>query len=206
MKNKFSYAGISLLFVGCIASAASPDFNGVGGNIEALAQQARGQAKTVGGSAPAGSSRPLVLKCSAHVLSLQDGGKPDDMTFSIFKNKDSYDGEIVHLIDGKSSTDHQAVTYTKDRVRAGLTPDTDPYTVELNEAEGLIVHAMALTRDPEFRARFSIDFDLDKARSAQVYLLGEATRFGSASLVVASDEKGAVLGPFLGGFIVASCK
>ncbi|MEK7834119.1 MAG: hypothetical protein AAB401_23730, partial [Acidobacteriota bacterium] len=176
------------------------NFNSADENLERIVQQTREQAQKIGGSAQS------VLTCSAHVAALGPEGKDDDMTFDIVKNKNSYSATITHKIAGQSSTEREAVTYFKNQVRAGLTPATDPYTDDLNDAERLILHAMVLTTAPEVEGRFSVDFNLSKARSARVYQMGEATRFGSASVVVASDEKGSVLGIFLGGFIVAACK
>jgi|CXWL01.1.fsa_nt_gi hypothetical protein len=168
------------------------DFNAVEKNIEEMTRQAR---------------IPL-LECSARVLPISDSGKLDDMTISVFKNKDSYFAKIVHLVESRRSTDYHAVSYSQNSVRAGLTPKTDPYNeaLKLNDAELLTIHAMSLTRAPETKGHFSVDFDLDKVRSAQVFQLGEATRFGSASLVAAKDANGAALGTFLGGFVVAMCK
>jgi hypothetical protein len=81
-------------------------------------------------------------------------------------------------------------------VRKGLTKDTDPYTSNLNIAEGLIVHAMTMESDPLFAGNFSSGINLKKVRSGRVYLIGEPTDMGMTAVVEAKDEQGKTLGSY----------
>lgn len=89
-------------------------------------------------------------------------------------------------------------------IRAGL--KTDSNIDELNLAEGLIVHALILSSDPDLKDSSNAGFDVSKARSATIYKVGKDGNIGMTAIVDAKDEAGKALGSFLGGFLVSACK
>lgn len=115
------------------------------------------------------------------------------------------DGTSVAFVrpEGKSRYEDE-VLIEEHKIRAGLTQDSDPDS--LNSGESLIVHAMALEGDPEFQGAFQTGVELQRVRQVKVYQIGKKTRFGSTSIVEARDQQGTDLGSFLGGFLVSACK
>ncbi len=94
-------------------------------------------------------------------------------------------------------------------VREGLASrsiENDKDLADLNEGEGLILHAMTFDRDPELRGAYSSGIDLTKVRSVTAYTIGQRARFGSTTVLEARDADGKTLGSFLGGFLVSACK
>ena len=134
----------------------------------------------------------------------------DEQAISSLMSVVSKDGKIVGEVSRKMGEETEArteidVTITEASIRAGMTAEgIDPYNNDLSEAELVIYHAMTVAADPILKMQSGID--LSKVRSVKIYRLGPQTKFGSTSIVEAKDEKGVLLGSFLGGFLVGACK
>jgi hypothetical protein len=144
----------------------------------------------------------LVKACTTTVAS------PGDTKFKIFsKNSSEYFARITQKVKGHVSTYEDVSEVSTDTVRAGLTGDlVGDHIDELNLAENLVSHAMALTQDPDMVGVFSSGMDLKNVRSATVYTFGEAGNIGMLAIVEAKDESGQAMGSFFGGVLLAPCK
>jgi hypothetical protein len=112
--------------------------------------------------------------------------------------------EITKTTPDKVENVTQQVVLSEGAVRADLTMESD--ATNLNAAEQMVSHAMMLTEDPSFMGIYSTGFDLHQVRSAKVYLLGAAAKFGRPALVEARDANNNLLGTYLGGFLISPCK
>ena len=154
-------------------------------------------------SSSALSQDVVVKECSVTMKHLESN-KTVDMTMKVIAKGNVLSSVITQTADGNTSSSNDVAEVQEEKVRANLTVQSDPN--DLNQAEGLIVHAMILSEAPELEGAYSAGIDLKKVRSAKMYTVGEKTRMGSATIVEAHDENNQVLGSFLGGFLVSPCK
>ena len=129
---------------------------------------------------------------------------PVPTLIEISDNNGNLIASTTQTIEGETMTTTDSVETFEEGVRAGLNEDSDPDAI--NRAEALVVHAMTLENDPVFQGAFRTGVALKKVRSAKVFVIGETTNMGSMSVVEAKDEKGKVLGSFVGGFLISACK
>ncbi|MEK6774735.1 MAG: hypothetical protein AABY64_12400 [Bdellovibrionota bacterium] len=152
----------------------------------------------------ASAHETVVKECSVTMKQII-GDKMVNLEMKIIAKEDkSLYAKVTETIDGVSSSYNDEAQISEEKVRANLTAEFE--YENLNEAEGLIVHAMSLSEDPVFHGAFSAGVDLKKVRSAKMYTVGESTRMGSATIVEAKDLNNQILGSFLGGFVVSPCK
>lgn len=145
-----------------------------------------------------------VKQCSVTLPNISSPSQIVDMDLTIISNQNQLSAIIKQTINGESMTANEVVTYKEEKVRAGLTVDTN--VDGLNMAESLVVHAMILSTDPVFTGTFSAGIDLSQVRSAKLYTVGASGDMGNTTIVEAYDQAGKVLGSFLGGFLVSPCK
>lgn len=146
----------------------------------------------------------VVKECSV-TMKVLDSNETVDMTLKVIaKDDQSLEASVTEITDGTPSTYTDVASVSEESVRAGLSSQSD--LEGLNQAEGLIVHAMSISEDPVLQTIFSAGIDLTQVRSAKVYLIGEATNMGATAIVEAKDANNKVLGSFLGGFLVSPCK
>lgn len=147
----------------------------------------------------------IVKECNAHIYLGEERSQNINMLTKVLsEDNGTLRAEITNTVDGKSTVSTEEVVVSEAPIRAGLTKNIDGYNNDLTDAELIIVHAMTVTTEPILK--WSAGIDLSKVRSVKLFTLGETTRFGSATIVEAKDEKGEVLGSFLGGFVVSACK
>lgn len=152
---------------------------------------------------PVMAKTTLIKQCVTDLKNLDNGSVVTSDLQIVDK-----DGVISSIVkqtqQGYTSSYEDIAIISSDVVREGLTTESDPDT--LNPAERLIVHAMTLTEDPVFGGEYSSGIDLTQVRSATLFQVGQSGNMGSSTIVEAKDKNGAILGSFLGGFLVAPCK
>lgn len=148
------------------------------------------------------AAETVVKECSTTINS-PEGGAPLQLNVKIMSKEDKTVYAKIVENDGKNtSTYDDTAEISEGSVRENLNVDGD----DLNDAERLIAHALNVSKDPVLKKLFSTGIDLTKVRSAKMYLVGERTKFGSATIVEAKDANGKDLGSFLGGFLIGACK
>lgn len=145
----------------------------------------------------------VVKQCSVTMKQLESN-KTIDMTMKVISNGNVLSAVITQTANGLTGSYDDVVEVQEEKVRANLTVQSNPD--DLNQAEGLVVHAMTLSEDPVFQGVYSAGIDLKKVRSAKMYIMGKKTNIGSSTIVEARDENNQLLGSFLGGFLVSPCK
>lgn len=144
----------------------------------------------------------VIKSCSTNVPSLEQGQASVPLILEIVPNGDS----LIARVTQNGFTYEDDAEVKVENVRANILINLDDIDKsDLNYAEKLITHAMTLTKDPELSGKLSAGFDLSKVRSAKYYTVGKKTKFGSSTIIEARDENGALLGSFLGGFLVSPC-
>jgi hypothetical protein len=154
------------------------------------------------GMAAHGEDQP-VKTCLTEV---QFPGEPKriEAEIRVYLKDGSASAIMERAAEGEKSVINEEVEIFELPVRAGMSATTDPEG--LNLGEGLIVHAMTVTADPDLKDELSTGIaDLIAVRSAKVYRIGEPTHLGMVALVEAKDESGKDLGTFLGGLLVKPC-
>lgn len=131
--------------------------------------------------------------------------KTVDVKMQVIANGNVLRTVITQTIDGMmTGSYYDEAEVQEEKVRANLTAQSNPD--DLNQAEGLVVHAMAILEDPVFQGADSAGIDLKKVRSAKMYTVGKKTNMGSTTIIEARDENNQLLGSFLGGFFVSPCR
>jgi azurin len=154
-------------------------------------------------SAPVFAAETVVKSCSVSMKQL-DGGGIVNMKMEVLAKEDgTFFSRISQDMNGMPMASDDVASVSEAVLREGLTAETDPS--DLNMGERLIVHAMLLTQSPEMAGMFTAGLDLSLVRSVKMYVIGEATNMGSATIVEARDAAGNELGSFLGGFLVSPC-
>lgn len=145
----------------------------------------------------------VVKECSVTMKQLESN-KTVDMTIKVIAKGNVMSAVITQTADGMTSSYNDVAEVQEEKVRENLTAQSNPD--DLNQAEGLVVHAMTLSEEPVLQGAYSAGIDLKKVRSAKMYTVGKKTNMGSSTIVEARDENNQVLGSFLGGFLVSPCK
>lgn len=147
----------------------------------------------------------VIKTCQAELKSLETAEVVSFLNIKILKRGNSYIAKVSESNEGRTQENEHKAEISENSVRAGLTGDLDDVD-NLNTSEKLITHALSLSEiDPDKRI-FDSGIDLKAVRSAKVYSFGDEGDIGMTSIVEAKDEKGKVLGSFLGGFVVTPCK
>ncbi|MER8823054.1 hypothetical protein NKH70_25220 [Mesorhizobium sp. M0991] len=111
---------------------------------------------------------------------------------------------VFQVSNGQITLTLANVEFSEHVVRPRLRADS--IITDANAGEELIVHAMALEADPEFKGAFRSGIDLMKIRSVKMYKILQSTQVGHPYLIDAADENGNKLGAFLGGLMIGTCK
>jgi hypothetical protein len=154
-------------------------------------------------SAFAGS---IVKTCDTKML-LEDKMIPTLIKISSSNGK--YTSEMIEVIDGKEAIFKDEVLVNEFDVSAkAFTIDIEsPQIDKLNAGERYIVHALAMTSDPEMKDTMSAGLNLLKVRHVRIYeLQGEENDMFKVAIIEAKDMSGRDLGSFFGGFLVSPCK
>ncbi len=150
------------------------------------------------------SASAIVIKSCDTVLKSIDHGKDVPTLMEVIETNGTLSAKVTQKAGNENRSYVDTVIIEQDKVRAGLTPDSE---IEgANQAELLVIHAMTMESDPIFRGKFKSGINLKKVRSAKVFTIGEVSNMGSTSIVEARDAQGKLLGSFLGGFLVSPCK
>jgi hypothetical protein len=150
----------------------------------------------------------VVMEC-ATVLQLP--GTPPTL-FRVFSDGTNHRAVYIQTIVGRRIITPESVKILQESIGENLTW-LDAAAGRLNTAEALIVRARVLTEEKAYRGFFKAGFNLNRARSATVYVIGEetekmgdGTEIGSMFIMEAKDKNGRYLGRFLGGSVVFPCK
>lgn len=151
-------------------------------------------------------AQSVIKTCTADLLDF-DSEVPVTTRIDIIKK---IDGSLEALTSVKNA-EHlkDEATVTTYQIKVGLKQEQlvkDDDLDKLNDGEKLIVHAMAMTEDPELDGKFSAGMKLAEVRSVKVYNIGKASKWGMIGIVEAKDANGKELGSFFGGFLIAACK
>ena len=145
----------------------------------------------------------VIKSCSVSMPMLTDG-KFVNVTMEVLSKADgSLYSRVTQDVNGKREVREEIAEVSDATVREGLTAEM--FEEDLNRAERLIVHAMAMAQESDLAAMFSPGFDLKPVRSAKMFVVGETTNMGSTTIIEAKDAEGKILGSFLGGFLVSPC-
>ena len=155
--------------------------------------------------APAAFAQGVVVKeCTTAVKKLESNGTVGMTLKVVSANDNSLSAVVIQTVDGATSSYTDIASVSEGAVRPNLSSDSE--VDDLNQAEGLVVHAMSVSENPIFKGAYTPGIDLKKVRSAKLYTIGETTNMGAAVIVEARDENQQVLGSFLGGFFVSPCR
>ena len=99
---------------------------------------------------------------------------------------------------------YERVEKTTYLVREGLSAsilESDQFDDDINDGERFIVHALAM------ESMMSSGIELKNVRSLTIYkFIEEGVNIGMTAFAEASDQKGDMMGSFMGGFFVSPCK
>lgn len=153
------------------------------------------------------SEGTLIKSCSTS-LGMPGEEIAVETNISVFKNDSALSAIVSQTTNGHQMSYGEQVVIEEHKVKAGLNSEIlmSDEIDNLNTAEKVIVHAMALSEGPDFEDSFSAGLDLTKVRSAKLYIVGEQSNMGMSVIVEAKDANGKNLGSFLGGFLVSPCK
>lgn len=149
----------------------------------------------------------LIKTCETSLPDLDGTGQSAPMKIEIFQKKDSkYYALVTQTVAGFKGSFKEEAEVSEHEVCEGLTGGDDLGSEDLNLAEQLVSHAMALEYDPIMEGRMSTGIDLKKVRRAKVFDFSKEGDMGKMAIVEAKDKNGKTLGSYLGGFLISSCK
>lgn len=157
-------------------------------------------------SVPVFAGEKKLIKSCSTVLTMPEATQKIETQIDIFEDESALTSTITQKLEGNTNTYGDRAQIDVFNVQDELSADIEQDIDNLNLAERLIVHALALTEDPIFNDTLSAGLDLRKIRSAKIYTIGKPTNMGVTAIIEAKDEAGNNLGSFLGGFLVSPCK
>src|SRR3989344_1100554 len=132
------------------------------------------------------SEGTLIKSCSTS-LGMPGEEIAVETNISVFKNDSALSAIVSQTTNGHQMSYGEQVVIEEHKVKAGLNSEIlmSDEIDNLNTAEKVIVHAMALTEGPDFEDSFSAGLDLTKVRSAKLYIVGEQSNMGMSVIVEA---------------------
>ncbi|MFL5812792.1 MAG: hypothetical protein ACJ763_04390 [Bdellovibrionia bacterium] len=158
-------------------------------------------------SAQAMGATSFPLKsCSSDFKKLDGSGEVIPTTMTVYSEQGEVRGKVTQTIHGQTTSYEDEAQESFYLINHRIDRITPADRAKLNLGEELLVHAYAVTTDPELKGVFSAGLDLKAVQSVRVFQIGAFSEFGTTAIIEAMNDSGAVMGSFIGGLIVSPCK